>query len=299
MAKAGLHSGIYLRHKPVGVTSFSLVQEAMADQREAGSRLKICHGGTLDPFAEGLLLLLVGPATKLFPYLHEAPKTYVAQVNWGRETDTGDAAGKTVHEGSTGELNAAKLDAALAAMLGWIEQVPPATSAKKVRGEPAYRRVHRGEEVSLGPSRVYLHQARWLSHQLPKSSTLELVCRGGYYVRALARDFGRALGCGAHLSQLRRSAIGPWQDGAEQTFASGRETLPWWPTRALSDAEWGAVKKGDSISRGELGQPSWRLPKDFPWPQPKCLGLHQGRVVALFAQQEEALQPLTVFVRGL
>jgi|CXWL01.1.fsa_nt_gi tRNA pseudouridine55 synthase len=296
---APLQTGLYLRHKGVGQTSFSLVQAAMVDLQQAASKLKVCHGGTLDPFAEGLLLLLVGPATKVFGHLHDAPKTYVAKVQWGQETDTGDGFGKVVHAGDVSAHNEASLEAALQTHLGWSEQVPPVTSAKKVRGEPAYRRVHRGEEVSLGPSRVYLHSARWLSHQWPRSSTLELVTRGGFYVRSLARDIGRQLQCGAHLSALHRTAIGPWKDGATETFFAGKGLLPWWPSRALSDAEWGAVKKGEPIERGRLVPGGWRLPKGFPWLQPKALGVHQERVVALFEEHEQMLTPLTTFLKGL
>ena len=189
--------GIHLLHKPVGVTSFSLVQPELGP-------VPVCHGGTLDPFAEGLLLLLAGPLTRTMELLHALPKTYVAEVVWGAETDNGDAGGKVVFTGDASALTPARLDEALAPLLGWTEQVPPPTSAKKIDGEPAYRKVHRGETVTLPPSRVYLHSARWLSHALPRSSRLLLTCRGGYYVRSLARDVGRALGCGAHLSALKK-----------------------------------------------------------------------------------------------
>lgn len=292
-------AGLYLRHKPVGPTSFSLVQTAMGELHAAGSKLKMCHGGTLDPFAEGLLLLLVGPATKIFEHLHDAPKTYVAQVVWGVETDTGDGLGRVVSEGRADQLMADQLDAALTPFLGWTLQVPPTTSAKKVKGEPAYRRVHRGEHVDLPPSRVYLHSARWLSHQLPRTSTLELTCRGGFYVRSLVRDLGRALGCGAHVKTLARTAIGPWRDDAKERFCSGRDVLPWWPVRLLTDAEWGEVKKETAIPRGKVGAPGWRFPKGFPPAPPHALGLHQGRVVALLADNGVELTPTAVFPKGL
>src|SRR3954452_3749091 len=98
--------GIYLFHKPVGPTSFSLVRSAM---EEAG-RLKVCHGGTLDPFAHGLLLMLVGPATRLFDYLHAVPKLYEGTVRWGVETDNGDLLGKTTFEGDASGLTAERLE---------------------------------------------------------------------------------------------------------------------------------------------------------------------------------------------
>src|SRR4051812_31001656 len=155
--------GIYLLHKPVGPTSFSIVREAME-----GSKLRMCHGGTLDPFAHGLLLLLVGPVTRLFDYLHAVPKVYEGTVRWGVETDNGDLLGKTTFEGDASGLTVERLEEALKEFVGWREQTPPATSAKRVGGERAYVRAHRGEEVIMPPVRVYLHEARWLGHELER-----------------------------------------------------------------------------------------------------------------------------------
>src|SRR5579883_3133635 len=175
-----LRAGLYLIHKPPGATSFSLVRTWMEQLRAEKRSLKLCHGGTLDPFAEGLLVILAGPATHLFELLHDAPKRYIAEVAWGVETDNGDPTGRPVFSGDASALKPHALDAALTPFLGWSQQVPPATSAKKVDGEPAYRKAHRGEPVELPPSAVYLHEARWLEHASGKSR-LELVCRGGFY----------------------------------------------------------------------------------------------------------------------
>ncbi len=288
-----LKPGIYLAHKPVGETSFSLVRAAMEELQAArpGKRTPVCHGGTLDPFAEGLLLLLVGQATRLMDLIHPIPKRYVAEVVWGTETDNGDLLGRVVHQGDTSHLTPAALDAALAGFRGWHDQVPPATSAKKVGGEPAYRKAHRGEEVVLPPSRVYLHEARWLAHELPRSSRLELTCRGGFYVRALARDVGRVLGCGAHLSRLLRTAIGPWEDPGpgRRMELHGRELLPWCATRELSDAEVGELRRERLIPRGRLLAPDWRLPVGFPDPDAPVRGFHQGRLVMLLREREGQL----------
>lgn len=290
-----LRPGIYLAHKPVGETSFSLVRAAMEELHAAspGKRIPVCHGGTLDPFAEGLLLLLVGQATRLMDLIHPIPKRYVAEVVWGAETDNGDLLGRVVHQGDTSGLTPAALDAALARFRGWHDQVPPATSAKKVGGEPAYRKAHRGEEVVLPASRVYLHEARWLEHDLPRSSRLELTCRGGFYVRALARDVGRVLGCGAHLSRLHRSAIGPWEDPGlgQRVGLHGRELLPWCSTRELSDAEVGELRRERLIPRGRLLAPDWRLPAGFPDPDAPVRGFHQGRLAMLLRERDGQLQP--------
>src|SRR3990167_4447319 len=164
-------SALWRVHKPPGVSSASLVEDFR--RVHAGNfTLKVSHGGVLDPFAEGLVLLLVGAANRLFEALHEAPKTYVAQVSWGLETDTGDAGGREVRRGEAGALSAEQLEAALIPFQGWTAQVPPATSNKRIGGERAYEKAHRGEEVVLPAQQVYLHSARWRSHALPQRSTL-------------------------------------------------------------------------------------------------------------------------------
>lgn len=297
-----LKPGIYLAHKPVGDTSFSLVRAFMAElQAQPGKRLSVCHGGTLDPFAEGLLLLLVGQATRVMDLIHPVPKRYVAEVVWGAETDNGDLLGRVVHQGDTSQLTPQALDTVLARFRGWHNQVPPATSAKKVDGEPAYKKAHRGEEVVLPPSRVYLHEARWLSHELPRSSRLELTCRGGFYVRALARDMGRALGCGAHLSRLHRVAIGPWEDPGpgQRVGLHGRAVLPWCATRELSDAEVGELRRERPIPQGRLLPPDWRLLAGFPDPEAPVRGFHQGRLVMLLRAQAGQLTSLSELRGGL
>lgn len=296
--------GIYLTHKPVGVTSFSLVRGFMAEVEAAGltrKALPVCHGGTLDPFAEGLLLLLAGPATHLMEPLHAAPKTYEAEVVWGLETDTGDGGGQGVHTGDATRLTAPALDAALEAFLGWREQVPPATSAKKVDGEPAYKKAHRGEAVHLPPSRVFLHEARWLSHALPQHSLLRLTCRGGYYVRSLARDLGRALGCGAHLSRLRRTGQGPWEDPGPsgRVGLHGPEALPWCASRPIAGDEVNDVKHGRTLPLAGVRPPLWPLPEGFPAAGLPVLAVQRGRLVALLEEHDGALRTRTPLWPGL
>ncbi len=274
-------AGIYLAHKRRGETSFSLVHELMEAVRLAGIRkLPVCHGGALDPFAEGLVLLLAGPATRLMELLHPVPKTYSALIEWGTETDNGDLLGRVVASGDCSALTPALLDAALAPLLGWTEQVPPAFSNKRVDGERAYLKAHRGEEVVVPPSRVYLHEARFLSHQLPLRSSLSLTCRGGYYVRSLARDLGRALGCRAHLSALRRTAIGPWLDPVDRVHLDGEALLPWLPSRLLTDREEKLVAMGKPIGIGALHPPSWPLPEGFPG-EPRVRALHRSKLVGI------------------
>ncbi len=290
---ATIEPGIYLVHKAVGGTSFDVVRGFTREAREAGlKKYPLGHGGTLDPFAKGLLLILAGQATRLMELMHPIPKTYVADIAWGIETDTCDQMGQVVAEGNAASLSPALLDEALAGFLGWQDQVPPATSAKKIDGEAAYRKAHRGEEVVLPPSRVYLHEAKWLGHDLPGHSRLELTCRGGYYVRAFARDLGRHLKCGAHLSGLHRTRIGPWNDPVpgSRDWVHGADLVPWCPFRRLNDEEAEHLAHGRAISMGDLEAPTWQLPKDFPDPAAPIRAMHEGRLVALLKEQEGALR---------
>ena len=273
-------SALWRVHKPVGVSSASLVEEFR--QVHGGNfTLKVSHGGVLDPFAEGLVLLLVGAANRLFEALHEVPKTYVAQVRWGLETDTGDAGGKEVKRGDASALTADQLDAALLPFRGWTAQTPPATSNKRVGGERAYEKAHRGEVVVLPPQQVFLHAARWLAHDLPRSSTLEVEVRGGFYVRSLVVDLGRALGVGAHVAALQRQAIGPYQDVREPVQHTGREVLPWLPSMEFTDEQWGDLKNEVTPQTIVRTPPSWELPYGFPEPTAGLRVMHQNRLVAL------------------
>jgi tRNA pseudouridine55 synthase len=285
-----LNTGIYLVHKEVGGSSFDVVRGFKHEAFEAGlKKLALGHGGTLDPFAEGLLLVLAGQATRLMDLMHPLPKTYLAQVAWGAETDTCDHLGLVVAEGPAPSVEA--LEGALGAFMGWRDQIPPDTCAKKIGGEAAYKKAHRGEVVDLPPSRVYLHEAAWVSHDLPRSSVLRITCKGGYYVRSLARDLGRALGCPAHLSALARTAIGPWDDPGPgvRTLLQGEQLVPWCPLRVLDDLEADHLLHGRPIPLGEIQGPAWAMPDGFPDPAPPVRGLHQGRLVALLREKDGAL----------
>lgn len=288
-----MQSGIHLVHKTVGRTSFQVVRDFTREAREAGQKkFPLGHGGTLDPFAHGLLLVLAGQATRLMELMHPLPKTYEADVVWGEETDTCDPLGTVISQGDASDLDPVRLDEALADFLGWHDQVPPATSAKRIDGERAYAKAHRGEEVVLPPSRVYLHQAAWLAHDLPRHSRLRITCRGGFYVRSLARDLGRALGCGAHLATLHRTAIGPWADPGEgqRLLIQGEALVSWCPTRRLDDDEARRLGFGQTIPLGQVEAPAQPLPEGFPDPAAPIRGIHQGQMVALLKTCEEGLR---------
>jgi len=289
-----MNPGIYLVHKQVGETSFSLVRAFMDEVRAAGirrDRLPVCHGGALDPFAEGLVLLLAGQATRLMDLLHPIPKTYVAEIAWGAETDNGDPLGRVVARGDAAALSVAALEGAVEGFLGWRDQVPPTTSNKRVDGERAWRKAHRGESFVLPPSRVYLHEARWLSHDLPRGSTLRLVTRGGYYVRSFARDLGRATGALAHLRALRRTSIGPWEDPAagERRLVGGEALFPWCASVRVEGEEVAALKAFRPIPLRPLEPPGWALPAGFPDPGAPLRALHGGALVAMLREREGKL----------
>ena len=286
--------GIHLLHKPAGVTSFSLVRAAMQPQ------LKVCHGGALDPFASGLLLLLVGEATKLFDHLHDVPKVYEATIRWGVETDNADPLGRVTSEGDTSTLTPEQIETAMRSFIGWRDQIPPTTSNKRVAGERAYVKAHRGERFELPPTRVYLHEATWLDHSLPRTSRVRLITRGGYYIRSLARDLGRALGCGAHLAELRRSAIGPWEDpGPDRTTeVRGRDLLPWLESRELTDQEVGELRGGRPIQRGHVAAANWAPPRDFPPPAALIRAFHRDRLAFLLASSDSPHLTARTSLRG-
>lgn len=303
MLATPMQPGIVLAHKRVGRTSFAVVREFLTAARAFRDRKTpaICHGGVLDPFAEGLLLVLVGAATRLFDYLHDVPKVYEAVVRWGIETDNGDPTGRIVSRGDASSLTPERLAGVLAGFVGWQDQTPPATSNKRIGSERAYEKARRGETVTLPPTRVYLHEAAWIEHRLPEQSHLRIVARGGYYVRSLARDLGRTLGCFAHLAQLRRLSIGPWHDpgpdGAK--LIMGRDLLPWLPARMLDDSEVGALRRGESIFQGTVSRAEWTPPAGFPTATEIVRGPHGQRLKFLLKRQTDRLAPLTHFGRGL
>lgn len=198
--------GVLVVDKPRGPTSHDVVARA---RRVYGTR-SVGHAGTLDPMATGVLLVLVGEATKLAPYLHADDKRYVAEVTLGVGTDTDDADGQ-VTETLTPDAwpESAALELALAVERGRTEQLPPTFSAIQVGGVRAHRAARRGEPLDLPPRPVAVRGLRVLDWSPPRT-TLELEVSRGYYVRALARDLGRSLGLPAHLTSLRRVASGPF-----------------------------------------------------------------------------------------
>jgi tRNA pseudouridine55 synthase len=202
--------GLLLIDKPSGITSHDAVDRV---RRALGVR-KVGHAGTLDPMATGLLLMGVGRATRLLRFLGELPKEYEGDGILGVETDTLDADGEVVRRDEEGasHVSEAALRGAMLALTGDLSQTPPAYSAVKVEGERLYKSARRGEAREAPPRAVHVDVFDLESFAPPEFS-FTVRCSSGTYVRSLVRDAGAALGCGAHLSRLRRTAIGPFRVG--------------------------------------------------------------------------------------
>ena len=201
-----LPEGLLLIDKPGGITS----HDAVAQVRRALGTKKVGHAGTLDPMATGLLVIGVGRATRLLRFLGELPKTYEGTFLLGVETDTLDAEGEEVRRSSTDGVSIGAVVEAAQAMVGESMQTPPAYSAVKVGGRKLYEAARKGQDLHADPRavRVDRFDVAASADGLP-SIDFGIVCSGGTYVRVLAADVGSALGCGAHLTRLRRTAIGP------------------------------------------------------------------------------------------
>ena len=198
-------SGILLVDKPAGISSFAVVRRA----RRVFRVRKVGHLGTLDPFATGLLPLCLGEATKLVPYLLPGAKTYRATLQLGVATDTQDLTGQVVSR--TGALpTAEQICQTPASFVGEIQQVPPLHSALHHQGQRLYKLARRGEKVELAPRLVTIYRLEVEEVHLPLL-TITVQCSQGTYVRSLAADLGAALGCGAHLTALRRLEVGPFR----------------------------------------------------------------------------------------
>lgn len=284
--------------KPSGCTSHDVVNTV---RRLLGQR-RVGHAGTLDPLATGVLVLGVGHGTRLIEYLAATRKTYRADIRLGRTTTTDDSAGEVLQERPV-HADAAGVRAALQQFTGTIAQVPPAFAAVHVAGTRAYVRARRGEAVAPAPRQVTIHRLDVLALQLPRL-TIEVECSTGTYVRALARDLGEALGCGAHLAALTRTRVGSFalQDaiagdaladriahaGWQDTLLPLDLPLRHWTDCHLSEAETTDVLNGVRVAaRGDTREGEYGRAYD-----------PQGRLLAVVKAVKSATplwQPVKVF----
>jgi tRNA pseudouridine55 synthase len=267
--------GVLIIDKPVGFTSHDVV----ARLRHILHVRRVGHTGTLDPFATGVLIVLVGRATRLAQFLSGAEKEYEAIIRLGYATDTGDITGAPVStsiDTATHQWSDQEIETAIESLVGEIDQIPPMYSAKKLGGRKLYDLARRGEQVERQPVRVIIHtfralrrEARLLKDNMDGTFDLavHVVCSAGTYIRALAESVGERLNVGAHLAELRRIRAGAFPiseavtldsvkaASAEQSLGSvllpPREALRHMPFAAVSDSDARNLRQGKTIPLSE------------------------------------------------
>jgi tRNA pseudouridine55 synthase len=289
--------------KPVGMTSTDAVRRVkrLFDAKRVG------HAGTLDPLASGVLPIAFGEATKTVPFVMEGRKTYLFTIRWGEERDTDDAEGRLTAS-STERPSTASIRALLPRFTGRIAQTPPRFSAVKIEGERAYDLAREGEMVELAARPVEIHRLEWITAPDLDRTVLAAECGKGTYIRALARDMGRALGCLGHVAALRRTAVGPFDEKsaialerlqclfqAGATRKSGDQSfsllpveagLAALPALAVSSADAGRLTRGQSILlRG----------RDAPIMAGWVAVSAQGALIALAEAEKGELRPRRIF----
>jgi tRNA pseudouridine55 synthase len=198
-------AGVLVIDKPPGLTSHDVV----ARVRKISGTRQVGHTGTLDPLATGVLLVCVGPATRLIEYMTPGRKEYRATIRFGISTDTLDAKGQILTQQDAAHLTEAQLKNILPQFVGEIAQYPPLFSALKKDGQPLYKLARAGKSVELSPRRIIIYNITWLDWQ-PPDLTIAVTCSAGTYIRSLARDLGDAVETGAHLTALVRTVNGGW-----------------------------------------------------------------------------------------
>jgi tRNA pseudouridine55 synthase len=264
-------NGVLLLDKPRGLTSNAALQavKRLFNANKAG------HTGSLDPLATGVLPICLGEATKISGFLLDADKRYLATCKLGMTTDSGDADGEVKQTRPVGNIDEARLREVLESFLGTIQQVPPMHSAIKRNGTPLYKLAHQGIEVEREPREVTIHELNLVSHQ-DDELVLDVLCSKGTYIRTLAEDIGEALGCGAHIAALRRTAVGALghypmhnldelESLAEQGGPAALDplllpieaSLPDWPEVRLSEDASFYLSRGQAVFVPQLKDRGW------------------------------------------
>jgi tRNA pseudouridine55 synthase len=263
-------NGILNVSKPCGPTSFDIV----ASIRRICGEKRVGHAGTLDPAASGVLPVCLGQATRVAEYIHHFSKEYVAVITLGATTDTLDAGGSVTSRSDPVGITAAQVSKSLHSFLGEISQVPPAYSAIKIKGKQSYKLARAGVSVPLEPRRVTIHSIDILEFTLP-SLRVRIQCSTGTYIRSIAADLGTALGCGAYLQALVRTAYGPYKieeglspEDIGKAAASGGlsrllhpvdHPLQSWQKQVLDDEKSAAVLGGISLTVEDAGLDTGQL----------------------------------------
>jgi tRNA pseudouridine55 synthase len=299
--KRDVHGWVIL-DKPVGMTSthaVSIVKRLFTAKR-AG------HAGTLDPLASGCLPIALGEATKTVPFVMDGRKSYRFSVRWGEERDTDDAEGRVVAASDT-RGSAVDIRKLLRQFTGSIEQVPPRFSAIKIDGERAYDMARDGEDVTLKSRPVDIHRLDLVEVPDPDKAVFEAECGKGTYVRALARDMGRLLGCYGHVAALRRTGVGPFTEpdmiplerleslchrAAAGELSLAQVLLP--VETALDDIPALAISKADA-ARLQRGQAVLMRGRDAPVFRGMIYVTASGRLIALAEIDRGEILPKRVF----
>lgn len=294
--------GLFNVCKPVGPTSFQVVALV---RRWSGQR-RVGHGGTLDPNASGVLPIALGQATRVLEYFAESPKVYRAQIELGTATDTYDAQGTPLHHGDASTVDREQVEKALESFRGAIWQLPPPYSAIKHRGTPLYRWARAGVDVPLEPRAVHIYRLDLVAWQHPLL-TVEVECSKGTYIRSLAQDLGRLLGCGAYLQGLQRTRNGPFalDDAVSLPELEEAIKLGYWPSLVypldIVLLRWRAAILGEEAATAVgKGRPV-ALRTSHHAAQGPCRAYSlQGHLLALLRPQpqEGVWQPFKVFSGG-
>ncbi len=286
--------------KPIGVTS----THALSIVKRLYKADKAGHAGTLDPLASGILPLAFGEATKTVPYVMDGEKAYRFTVTWGAETNTDDSDGEIVNS-SAERPSVAAIEAILPRFMGLIMQTPPQFSALKIQGERAYDLARDGEVVKLEPREVEITALRLVASN-EDTATFEAECGKGTYVRALARDFGRLLGCLGHITALRRTRVGPFAEAEavtlEELQAAGEAGPQSSELKSLVQPVERALASLPSIPIGQHeaqrlknGQSVILRGRDAPIVLGQAYATHHGKLVALVEGEAGELRPKRTF----
>jgi len=302
-------SGWIILDKPRGVTS----THAVARIKRVFDARKVGHAGTLDPLATGILPIALGEATKTVSYAMQDEKSYEFTVRWGIETTTDDAEGEPANE-ATARPTLTEIQAVLPDYIGQIEQIPPKFSAIKVNGNRAYDLARDGETVELQARPVEISELSVIDTPDADHTTFAAICGKGTYVRSLARDIGRQLGCYGHISALRRTSVGPFDTGnavsfedleaalevdstAEPPETTARDALLAPVEAALTDVEHLMISSSDA-SRLLRGQQVLLRGRDAPIFVGTAYATSRGQLIALVDCDKGTLRPTRVFNLG-
>jgi len=283
-------NGILLVEKPIGPTSHDIVHRC---RRILGRGKKVGHAGTLDPFASGLLVVMAGQATRLSRYFQESDKEYIARVRLGQETDTYDREGTVISDNPVPDVEGRDLSRVLDRFKGPIMQVPPMYSAIRINGKRLYQLARNNQVVDRPPRKINIHQLELLEES-HISLTLRVVCSSGTYIRSLAHDLGRELGCGAHLESLVRTLSGSFtldqahtleeiEKNPERCLVPMIELLPEMPSLEIDEASAELVRNGRPV------------PAETGLEKTEIRLFNRSVLVAISRYDGEMLHPMIVF----